>query len=48
MDDKPVYIIYDRQGMCIYGNGKFNFYRDKKDSLLNTVVLNKNGSHTSN
>ena len=46
IDEKPVYIIYDRQGMCIYGDGQYEFYRNSKDSLLNTVVLNKNGSHT--
>lgn len=49
MSDKPVYIIYDRQGTCIYGSGTFNFYRNNNDDgLLNTVVVNKNGSHTSN
>ena len=46
IDEKPVYIIYDRQGMCIYGDGQYELYRNSKDSLLNTVVLNKNGSHT--
>ena len=46
LDANPVYIIYDRQGMCIYGDGKYQFYRTKNDILLNTVVLNKNGSHT--
>lgn len=46
--NQPVYIIYDRQGMCINGSGEFNFYRNSKDTLLSTVVLNKNGSHTSN
>ena len=44
----PVYIIYDRQGMCIKGNGKFRFYKKSGDSLISTVTLNKNGSHTSN
>lgn len=48
LSDKPVYIIYDRQGCCIYGDGSYNFYRNNKNELLNTVVLNKNGSHTSN
>lgn len=46
--NQPVYIIYDRQGMCINGSGEFNFYRNSKNTLLSTVVLNKNGSHTSN
>ena len=46
IDEKPIYIIYDRQGMCIYGDGQYELYRNSKDSLLNTVVLNKNGSHT--
>lgn len=44
----PVYIVYDRQGMCVYGSGELSFYRNSKDTLLSTVVLNKNGSHTSN
>lgn len=47
LDVEPVYIIYDRQGMCIHGDGSFKFYRNSNDNLLNTVVLNKNGSHTS-
>ncbi len=48
LDDKPVYIIYDRQGMCINGDGTYNFYRNNTDKNVGTVVLNKNGSHTSN
>lgn len=43
-----VYIIYDRQGMCIKGNGKFKFYKKSGNNLVSTVTLNKNGSHTSN
>lgn len=42
-----VFIIYDRQGNCVRGSGKFKFYRSNKDVLLSTLVLNKNGSHTS-
>lgn len=45
--DQPVYVIYNRQGMCVYGSGEFSFYRNNKNTLLTTVVLNKNGSHTS-
>lgn len=45
--DDAVYIIYDRQGACIKGNGKFKFYRNGKGNLLSTVTLNRNGSHTS-
>lgn len=45
--DDAVYIIYDRQGTCINGNGKFKFYRNGKGNLLSTVTLNRNGSHTS-
>ena len=48
LTDKPVYIIYDRQGMCIYGYGKYNFYKNSDDQLMSTVTLNKNGSHSSN
>lgn len=45
--DDAVYIIYDKQGNCMYGYGKFEFYRSGKNVLLNTLILNKNGSHTS-
>mgnify|MGYP003420554176 FL=1 len=45
--DNAVYIIYDKQGNCMYGYGQFEFYRSGKNNLLNTLVLNKNGSHTS-
>lgn len=45
ISEDPVYIIYDRQGMCISGDGKYLFYRNNKSTILNTVVLNKNGSH---
>lgn len=41
-----VYIIYDKQGMCIQGDGQYKFYKNKKDVLISTVELNKNGSHT--
>lgn len=46
-DSTPVYIIYDRQGMCVAGYGKFKFYRTSKRTLISTVTLNKNGSYTS-
>ncbi len=45
--DDAIYIIYDKQGNCMYGYGKFEFYRSGKSVLLNTLTLNKNGSHTS-
>ena len=47
-DSTPVYIIYDRQGMCTAGYGKFKFYKSNKNVLISTVSLNKNGSYSSN
>lgn len=46
LETDPVYIIYDRQGMCVYGDGEYMFYRNGKEVYLNSVTLNKNGSHT--
>ena len=48
LDDAPVFIVFDRQGMCIAGDGKFNFHRKNSSGTIGTVTLNKNGSHSSN
>ena len=48
LTDQPVYIVFDRQGMCVHGDGTYDFYRNDSDSLVGTTVLNKNGSHRSN
>lgn len=45
--DDAVFIIYDKQGNCMYGYGQFEFRRSGKGNLLTTLNLNKNGSHTS-
>lgn len=46
IDDKPAFIIFDRQGMCDYGDGQYKFYRSNTNSNIGTVTLNKNGSHS--
>ena len=44
----PVYIIYDRHGMCKTGDGTYTFYRKGSENVPTaTLVLNKNGSCTS-
>lgn len=40
------YIVYDRNGRCIEGNGRYGFYR-KNGNLVADVNLNKNGSYQS-
>ena len=49
LDDNPVFIIYDKKGMCVLGDGKYKFYRkNSTSSTLGILTLNKNGSHTAN
>lgn len=39
-----VYIVFDRNGRCIEGNGDYNFYKTN-GNLVSTVNLKKNGSY---
>lgn len=39
-----VYIVFDRNGRCILGDGDYSFYK-KNSSLVGTVRLKKNGSY---
>ena len=48
LDTAAVYIVYDKQGMCIHGTGKYQFARTLKQSPFAVMTLNKNGSHSSN
>ena len=41
---KEVYIVFDRTGRCILGDGDYNFYKTNS-SLVATVRLKKNGSY---
>jgi len=41
--DQPVYIIFNRQGECVHGNGTYTFYRKSGDQICD-VKLNRIGS----
>jgi len=41
------YIIFNRSGRCISGDGVYSFYKASNNSLIATVTINKNGSHQS-
>lgn len=45
--DYGVYIIFDRNGRCISGDGLYTFCKDK-DVVIAEVSLKKNGSYQSN
>ncbi len=40
------YIVYDRNGKCIEGSGRYGFYK-RNGNLVADVNLNKNGSYQS-
>lgn len=48
LDTAAVYIVYDKQGMCVHGTGKYQFSRKLNESPFSVMTLNKNGSHSSN
>lgn len=39
-----VYIVFDRNGRCLEGDGDYNFYKSN-GNLISTVRLKKNGSY---
>lgn len=45
--DTGVYIIYNRSGRCIEGDGDYGFYKKSNDANIANVTINKNGSHQS-
>lgn len=42
-----VYIIFNRAGRCIGGDGVYHFYKKSNDANIANVTVNKNGSHQS-
>ena len=42
-----VYIVFDRNGRCLLGNGTYSFYKNN-GNLVAEVSLKKNGSYQSN
>ena len=44
---KEVYIVYNKAGRCIEGNGTYRFYK-KNGNAIADVTIQKNGSHQSN
>lgn len=40
-----VYIIYNRAGRCIGGDGVYHFYKSSNNANIANVTINKNGSH---
>lgn len=45
--DKGVYIVYNRSGRCIVGDGVYHFYKKSNGANIANVSVNKNGSHQS-
>ncbi len=46
VDSTGVYVVYNKSGKCIHGDGDYEFYK-KNGNRIARVVLNKNGSHRS-
>lgn len=44
---KEVYIVYNKAGRCIEGNGTYRFYKRNGNAIAD-VTIQKNGSHQSN
>lgn len=44
---KEVYIVYNKAGRCIEGNGTYRFYK-RNGNAIAAVTIQKNGSHQSN
>lgn len=42
-----IYIIFNRSGRCISGNGVYHFYKKSNNANIANVTINKNGSHQS-
>lgn len=42
-----IYIIYNRSGRCIEGDGIYHFYKKSNGANIANVTINKNGSHQS-
>lgn len=40
-------VVYDASGRCIFGHGEFRFHK-RSSTLMSTVFVNKNGSHSVN
>ncbi|MDD6327341.1 MAG: prepilin-type N-terminal cleavage/methylation domain-containing protein [Eubacteriales bacterium] len=47
IDEDGVYIIYNRNGRCIGGSGRFDFYKRSSNGQIAYIQVNKNGSHQS-
>lgn len=45
--DEGIYIVYNRGGRCIEGDGVYHFYKKSNDANIANVTINKNGSHQS-
>lgn len=47
VDNNGKFIIFDRKGMCISGDGKYSFYKTSGGGKVAEVKISKNGSRQS-